>query len=159
MVHLKHKVEEGDGLAQELQKRVKSVNQELVHLAAVMRQMAPHLKNIFVAGKAEPADQWIAKMLDHLNGNDGILPGLWGVSEESVEAWDLLETFQMRCRRFVQHSKASDQSASQLRLLLYWLFQDSRAALDGKRAEEKQPWVEMVKLLRQLSGEYNVLDP
>lgn len=140
---------------EELQKRVKSVTQEVGNLHRVLRQISPHLKNIYVSGKAEAADKWLPQMLEHLVGHDGVVPGLWGVSEESVEAWDLLESFQQRCRRFLVHSK-SEQGALQLRLLLYWLFIDSRQVLDAKRAEEKQPWVELVSLLRQLAGEYDL---
>eukprot|EP00434_Breviolum_minutum_P032297 symbB.v1.2.028559.t1/scaffold3038.1/size64864/4 len=140
---------------EELQKRLKNMKQELVHLDRVLREIDPHLKKVYVSGKAEAADKWLPQMFEHLVGNDGLLTGLWCVSEESVEAWDLLENFQQRCRRFLVHSKA-EQGGSQLRLLLYWLFLDSRQVLDAKRAEDKQgPWVELVNLLRQLSGEYN----
>jgi len=129
------------------------VSQQLADLHQVLRQISPQLKNTYVPGKAEAADKWLPEMLDNLLGNDGLITGLWCVCEESVEAWDLIENFQQRCRRFLVHSKG--EGGSRLRLLLYWLFVDSRQVLDAKRAEDKQPWVELVSLLRQLAGEYD----
>eukprot|EP00435_Cladocopium_sp_Y103_P056886 s1597_g19.t1 len=130
---------------EELYKGVKAVSQQLADLhetqctGCVLRT-----ENLLYS----------VQRLDNLLGKDGLITGLWCVCEESVEdwrrlfdiAWDLIENFQQRCRRFLVHSKG--EGGSRLRLLLYWLFVDSRQVLDAKRAEDKQPWVELASLLR-----------
>lgn len=155
------------GRLEELRKRVKNLAASPRQVSVILNMFSKDLKKFQSAGQEDGADKWLPHMIEEVIGPDGILEGLWDIVEQSVEAWDLLEDFQLRTRRFVANVRDSQQSSAQLRLLFYWLCADLRPALsppslkEGSAAEHEddsaRPWLEISALLRHLSSEFDVL--
>ncbi|CAE7507358.1 unnamed protein product, partial [Symbiodinium microadriaticum] len=124
------------GRLEELRKRVKNLAASPRQVSVILNMFSKDLKKFQSAGQEDGADKWLPHMIEEVIGPDGILEGLWDIVEQSVEAWDLLEDFQLRTRRFVANVRDSQQSSAQLRLLFYWLCADLRPALSPPSLKE-----------------------